>query len=76
MPLAKATVDVWGLGPADASLVPLRLLDAVASGRPVIARTARHPAFDALPTGVVTCDDIYEAAKLKFGAMDITRAEN
>jgi tetrapyrrole methylase family protein/MazG family protein len=54
-------VDVWGLGPADASLIPAGLLDAVAA-RPTIVRTMRHPAASALPTGVIACDDLYESA--------------
>ena len=57
-------VSVWGLGPADASLLPSGLLDAIAAigVDNVVVRTARHPAFDALPAGVQTCDDIYERA--------------
>ena len=57
-------VSVWGLGPADATLIPSGLLEAIAAigVDNVIVRTARHPAFDALPTGVHTCDDIYERA--------------
>jgi len=57
-------VEVWGLGPSDASLLPAGLLDAITGvgARNVIARTARHPAFAALPDGVGTCDDLYESA--------------
>jgi tetrapyrrole methylase family protein/MazG family protein len=54
-------VDVWGLGPADASLIPAGLLDAVTSA-PTIVRTLRHPAASALPDTVITCDDLYESA--------------
>ena len=54
-------VDVWGLGPADAALVPPGLLEAVAA-RPTIARTRRHPAADVLPEQVAYCDDLYEVA--------------
>ncbi|MDP1792904.1 MAG: nucleoside triphosphate pyrophosphohydrolase [Acidimicrobiales bacterium] len=57
-------IDVWGMGPADAALMPAGLLEAIdAVGvANTIVRTARHPAFDALPSGVVTCDDLYESA--------------
>ncbi|HVV36334.1 MAG TPA: nucleoside triphosphate pyrophosphohydrolase [Acidimicrobiales bacterium] len=55
-------VDVWGLGPADAALIPSGLLDAVAA-RPTIVRTRRHPAADVLPDDVVYCDDLYESAE-------------
>jgi tetrapyrrole methylase family protein/MazG family protein len=57
-------VDVWGLGPSEASLLPSALLGAIAvvGVGNVVVRTARHPAFDALPSGVVTCDDLYESA--------------
>ena len=55
-------VDVWGLGPADASLTPTGLLDAVASA-PTIVRTMRHPAAAALPADVIACDDLYESAE-------------
>ncbi len=52
------------MGPADAALMPVGLLEAIRAVGPAntIVRTARHPAFAALPTGVVTCDDIYESA--------------
>nr|MBA2609679.1 nucleotide pyrophosphohydrolase [Actinomycetota bacterium] len=57
-------VEVWGLGPSDASLLPAGLLKAVSAVDvdKVIARTSRHPAFDALPPGIATCDDLYDAA--------------
>jgi tetrapyrrole methylase family protein/MazG family protein len=55
-------VDVWGLGPADASLIPSGLLDAVASATTVV-RTLRHPAAAALPPSVIACDDLYEAGE-------------
>ncbi|HUR77504.1 MAG TPA: nucleoside triphosphate pyrophosphohydrolase [Acidimicrobiales bacterium] len=60
-PAIKPRVDVWGLGPADAALIPSGLLHAVAA-TPTIVRTMRHPAADALPAGVIACDDLYEAA--------------
>ncbi len=55
--------DVWGLGPTDAALIPSGLLDAVAAvgAAATVVRTARHPAFAALPGGLVTCDDLYES---------------
>lgn len=56
-------VDVWGMGPADATLMPAGLreaIDAVGAARTIV-RTARHPAFAGLPPGVVTCDDLYES---------------
>ena len=58
------TVDVWGMGPADAALLPTGLLEAIdaVGAQNTIVRTARHPAFDALPAGVATCDDLYESA--------------
>ena len=57
-------VEVWGLGPSDASLIPAGLLDAIVTVgvENVLARTARHPAFDALPAGIATCDDLYDQA--------------
>jgi tetrapyrrole methylase family protein / MazG family protein len=55
-------VDVWGLGPADASLIPSGLLDAVAASTTVV-RTLRHPAAAALPASVIACDDLYEAGQ-------------
>jgi tetrapyrrole methylase family protein/MazG family protein len=54
-------VDVWGLGPAGASLIPSGLLDAVASSTTIV-RTLRHPAAAALPDTVIACDDLYESA--------------
>lgn len=56
-------IDVWGMGPADAALLPSGLLEAidVAGVANTIVRTAVHPAFDALPAGVITCDDLYES---------------
>jgi tetrapyrrole methylase family protein/MazG family protein len=51
------------MGPADAALMPsglLEAIDAVGVERTVV-RTAVHPAFAALPPGVVTCDDLYES---------------
>ncbi len=56
-------IDVWGMGPADAALMPAGLLEAIdAVGvTNTIVRTAVHPAFAALPAGVVTCDDLYES---------------
>lgn len=60
--LAKPRVDIWGLGPSDAALLPSGLLEAVANAEHVVARTSRHPAFDGLPSGIQTCDDLYESA--------------
>jgi len=60
--VTKPAVDVWGLGPADASLIAPGLLDAVASTTTVV-RTLRHPAASALPSSVVACDDLYEAGE-------------
>lgn len=58
-------VGVWGMGPADGALMPLGLLDAIArvGVANTVVRTARHPAFSALPDGVATCDDLYETAE-------------
>src|SRR4051794_29086986 len=55
-------VDVWGLGPADASLIPGGLLEATASATTIV-RTMRHPAAAALPSSVLTCDDLYETGE-------------
>jgi tetrapyrrole methylase family protein/MazG family protein len=57
-------IDVWGLGPSDASLLPVGLLEAVTAAGVdrVVVRTKHHPAFDALPREVATCDDLYDAA--------------
>jgi tetrapyrrole methylase family protein/MazG family protein len=44
--------------------MPAGLLDAIAGAgaSSTVVRTARHPAFDGLPPGVITCDDLYDAS--------------
>ena len=59
-----SVVHIVGLGPGDAGLVTRQTAELLASGRPVIVRTRRHPGVAMLdPDGRWTaCDDLYSAS--------------
>lgn len=77
-------VTVGGLGPAGVDLVSGWVLERAAALDPaqVVVRTVRHPAVSALPSGVVPCDDLYDAgasmehvyASIAERVVDVARA--
>ncbi|MCC6386643.1 MAG: nucleoside triphosphate pyrophosphohydrolase [Dehalococcoidia bacterium] len=56
------TLHIAGLGPGSASLLTVAVRDLLASGLPVLLRTAHHPTVAELDPGRAwaSCDDIYQ----------------